>query len=98
MITGYEYTTVKTQFVTVDLLIWRRYRVRAPGIVEACLDRNPHLSRLHRKSPFLPIGTQVRIPIDLGILRGAPQPKNRIELYNTVAADVAAEAAARWSD
>ncbi len=82
-VTGYDYITIQGDYITVDLLVWRRYRTRAIGIVERLLDDNPHLAKIHRSTPFLPIGTQVRIPIDLGILKGAPQPKNTVVLYNS---------------
>ncbi len=73
-ISSYDLVTVQSEYMTVDLLVWRRYRNRAPGIVEATLDCNPHLASLHKTSPFLPVGTPVRIPIDLNILRGSPRP------------------------
>lgn len=82
-IQSYELVTISGEFITVDLLIWRRYRVRAPGIVEATMDCNPHLALLHKESPFLPIGTQVRIPIDPGILSGAPQKRQTVQLWGT---------------
>ncbi|RZN13904.1 tail protein X [Bradyrhizobium sp. Leo121] len=74
-VTSYELVTVTGDFVTADLLVWRRYKTPAYGIVEKLLDANPHLARLHKQSPFLPVGTQVRIPIDSDILRGRPQPQ-----------------------
>lgn len=80
-IVGYDLITVEAEYITVDLIVWRRYRIMAPGVVEATLDANPHLSLLHATSPFLPIGTQVRIPIDPAILKGAPQPKTSIKLW-----------------
>jgi phage tail protein X len=73
MITGFELVTVAGTGVTCDMLVWRRYRRRAPGIVEALLDCNPHLAIIHRDGPFIPAGVQVRIPIDLGILAGGPK-------------------------
>jgi phage tail protein X len=80
-IQGSDLITVQGAFITVDLLVWRRYRVRARGIVEITLDINPHLAALHRLSPFLPPGTQVRIPIDPDILRGAPHPTKTVQLW-----------------
>jgi phage tail protein X len=81
MITSYDLITVSGDYVTVDAVVWKRYRSRAPGMVEAMLDVNPHLAKLHRVSPFLPVGTQLRIPIDPDILRGAPRPSETIQLY-----------------
>lgn len=80
---GFDLITVQGEFITVDLLVWRRYRTPAPGVVEALLDLNPHLAKLHRSSPFLPIGTQVRIPINFDTLKGSPQPKSTIVLWNS---------------
>lgn len=83
-ITAYEFVTVQSDFVTADLIVWRRYRMRSTGIVEAMLDLNPHLAIIHQEGPFLPIGTQVRVPIDLEMLKGAPQVRNMITLYGKV--------------
>jgi phage tail protein X len=83
-ITGYELVTVQGELITADLLVWRRYRFRARGIVEALLDLNPHLSRAHRVSPFLPPGIQVRIPIDPAILANSPKRRPTITLWGAV--------------
>lgn len=83
-ISGYDLVTVQGDYVTADLLVWRRYKIPAYGIVEALLDANPHLALLHKDSCFLPIGTQVRIPIDLDILRGRPQPQQIREIYGAI--------------
>lgn len=82
-ITSYDLVTVGSDRITVDLIVWRRYRNRAPGIVERLLDDNPHLAKTHRYSPFLPIGTQVRIPIDYDILRNAPQMRSTVLLWGS---------------
>ncbi len=73
MITSYDYVTVETEGITADLIVWKYYRVRTKGILEKLLDSNPHLALLHRSSPFLPVGTQVRIPVDSDLLSGRPQ-------------------------
>lgn len=83
-ISGYELVTVTSDYITVDLLVWRRYKVPAIGIVEALLDANPHLALLHRQSCFLPVNTQVRIPIDTDILKGRPPPKKITEIFGKV--------------
>ena len=82
-ISSYDLVTVGSERVTVDLIVWRRYRIRAPGMVELLLDKNPHLAKLHRTSPFLPVGTQVRIPIDTNVLAGAPRPKETKLLWGS---------------
>ncbi len=73
-IEGYELHRVLGEYVTVDLLVWMRYKRRAPGIVEAMMDSNPQISRVHRTTPFLPPGTYVRIPIDPDLILGRPPP------------------------
>jgi phage tail protein X len=80
-VVGHELLTVAGAYVTADLLVWRRYRTSAPGIVERLLDDNPHLAKLHRESPFLPVGTELRIPIDPEILGGRPRPVEFVTLY-----------------
>lgn len=77
----YDMVTVQSDFITVDLIVWKRYRVRARGMTERMLDDNPHLAKLHRTSPFLPVGTQVRVPIDPDIMAGAPQQKETVYYF-----------------
>jgi phage tail protein X len=45
--------------ISVDLLIWRKYKRPMPGFLEQVLDINPGLAAL---GPILPIGTVVRFP------------------------------------
>ena len=80
-VTSYDLVTVGSDFITADTILWRRYRTRAPKMVERLLDDNPHLAKHHRYSPFLPVGTQVRIPLDYEVMSGAPQKKNSIVLW-----------------
>lgn len=47
--------------VAVDLIVWRRYRRRTPGLVEQVYGLNQGLAAL---GPLLPRGTIVRIPLD----------------------------------
>jgi phage tail protein X len=83
-ISSYELVTVQGDYITVDALVWRRYKIPSPGIVEALLEANPHLALLHKQSCFLPTGTQIRIPIDTDILRGRPAPLQIKNIYGTV--------------
>ena len=76
-INDWEYMTVQGDNITADIIIWRRYRCRTDGLVEAFVDLNPHLAHIHRTSPFIPVGTQVRIPIDYEALKGRPKQLNR---------------------
>ena len=80
-VTGYEYLIVETENTTCDLIVWRRYKMRARGIVEKLLDANPHLAKHHRNGPFIPVGVQVRIPIDPEIMRGWPGESKSISLW-----------------
>ncbi|ATQ67834.1 MULTISPECIES: tail protein X [Methylosinus] len=50
--------TVETDHTTLDLLLWRRYRREAKGLVEDTLARNPGLAAL---GSILPIGTVVQV-------------------------------------
>jgi len=80
-VVSYDLVTVGSDYITADLILWRRYRNRAPKMLERLLDDNPHLAKCHNTSPFLPVGTQVRIPIDYDILSGVPQRKNTVVLW-----------------
>ena len=56
-----ENYTVDGQYLPLDLIIWRRYKRKTPGLVEATLDLNPGLADLGH---FIPQGTVVTIPVD----------------------------------
>ena len=71
-VSGFELVQVTSDFVTADLIIWKRYRNRAPGMVELMLDANPQLSFVHRVTPFIPVGVFVRVPIDPELMLGKP--------------------------
>jgi phage tail protein X len=72
MVQFFEVYQILSDFMTADLIVWHRYRQRSRGIVEKMLDANPQLSWGHRTSPFIPVGTLVRMPIDPGLLLGKP--------------------------
>ena len=72
-ITSFELWKVGTDYVTADLIIWKRYMNAAPGMVEAMLDANPQLAIVHQVTPFIPAGTYVRVPIDLSLIAGTPK-------------------------
>jgi phage tail protein X len=82
MITGFELYTVATEYVTVDLIIWKRYLGRAIGMVELMMDANPHLAFAHRRSPFLPVGVFVRVPIDPDLLLHKPKSLPQDSLWS----------------
>jgi phage tail protein X len=72
--------------ITVDLLVWRRYRIPTAGtrLVEIMLDLNPHLAKVHRSSPFIPPGTQIRIPIAPDLIAGRPGFVRTMTAYGEV--------------
>ncbi len=55
-----ERVTVAGEFITVSLIIWRRFRRPMPGLVEQILDLNPGLAEL---GPCLPVGTTFDMPV-----------------------------------
>lgn len=57
----YESYVVDGDGLPIDLIVWRRYRRKTVGMVEAVLDLNPGLADL---GPLLPRGTVINIPID----------------------------------
>jgi phage tail protein X len=80
-ITSFELVQIMSDYVTADLVVWKRYRQRAPGMVEIMIDANPHLATAHRRSPFIPAGVFVRVPIDQGLILGKPQSKPQDYLW-----------------
>ena len=72
-IVGFELYQVASEYVTVDSIVWKRYLGRAPGITELMMDANPHLAFVHRRSPFIPVGVYIRVPIDPELILGKPR-------------------------
>jgi len=68
----FEAYQIMSEYMTADLIVWKRYRQRSNGIVEKMLDANPQLSWGHRTSPFIPVGTLLRLPVDPSLLLGKP--------------------------
>lgn len=56
-----ETIVVQGDELTVDLLLYRRFKRPMPGLFERVLELNPDLAEV---GPFLPIGASVVIPID----------------------------------
>ena len=80
-ITSFELVQVMTDYVTADLIIWKRYRQRAPAMLEIMIDANPQLSWVHRRSPFIPVGVFLRVPIDPSLILGKPISKPQDYLW-----------------
>lgn len=55
-----EPVTVQGEFITVSLLIWRRFKRPMPGLVEQVYAINPGLAEL---GAHLPVGTAFDLPI-----------------------------------
>lgn len=53
-----EIIKVISEYTTLDLLLWRRFKRDVPGLVEKTLAANPGLARL---GPFLPVGTSLTV-------------------------------------
>lgn len=64
-----EEITIETDQLTVDHLVWRRYRRKIPGLVEQVLALNPGLAE---RGPYLPRGATVLLPV----LQAAGPPTN----------------------
>lgn len=80
-IIGFELHKVMSDYVTVDLIIWKRYKSFAKGIVELFMDANPQIAFVHRTTPFLPPGTYVRVPIDPALVLGKPPAMSQDSLW-----------------
>jgi phage tail protein X len=55
-----EPVTVEGEFITVSLIVWRRFRRPMPGLVEQIHDINPGLSEL---GAFQPVGATFDMPV-----------------------------------
>lgn len=55
-----EPVTVQGEFITVSLLIWRRFKRPMPGLAEQVYDINPGLADL---GEYLPVGTTLNLPV-----------------------------------
>ena len=81
---SYDLVTVEGDFITVDLVIWRRYRNVTRGATERMLDDNPHLAEMSRSTPFLLPQTQLRIPLNNDMLKGRPAQKEIVKFVDNV--------------
>ena len=55
-----EPVTVEGEFITVSLIVWRRFRRPMPGLVEQTYDMNLGLGEL---GAFLPVGATFDMPV-----------------------------------
>ena len=57
-----EEHTVATEGVTLDLILWRRFKTKTPGLLEYMLAM-PENQGLEHAPAVLPLGTVVSVPI-----------------------------------
>ena len=55
-----ETLTVTADLTPLDLLLWRRFKVETPGLLESTLDAQPGLAAL---GTYLPVGTRVKVEV-----------------------------------
>jgi phage tail protein X len=55
-----EPVTVEGDFITVSIIVWRRFKRPMPGLVEKIHDINPGLADL---GAYLPVGTTFDMPV-----------------------------------
>jgi hypothetical protein len=77
----WEATVIEGDNITPSLLVWRRYKRPAAGVLENLLDMNPDLVEGLSQSPYLPVGAIVRVPIDQAAISGAPQSIKQATLW-----------------
>lgn len=75
----FETITIKGDEITVDLLLWRRFKRYDQGLVERVLDMNPGIAD---GTVFLPIGFVVKIPLDAPNRPATAASKQAVKLYD----------------
>jgi hypothetical protein len=80
---SWETVRIKGENITPDLLIWRRYKRPADGMMELFEAMNPHVLQDLAVSPYLAVGSLVSVPVDSDILEGTPTRGTTITLYGT---------------
>lgn len=64
-----EEVRVEGDYLTVPLIVWRRFQRPMPGLVERIYDMNRELAE---GGPFLPVGTVFLMPVPI------PRPAERL--------------------
>jgi phage tail protein X len=77
----WEAAVIEGDNVTPSLLVWRRYKRPARGVLANLLDMNPDLIEGLSQSPYFPVGAIVRVPIDQAAIAGAPQTVKQATLW-----------------
>ena len=55
-----ERVTVSGEFITLSLIVWRRFHRPMPDLIEQILALNPGLAE---RGPYLPVGTTFDMPV-----------------------------------
>lgn len=79
----FEEAIIEEEGLEPGKLIWRRYRLPAPGVLETFYDINPHLRHAMADTLYLPVGAVVLIPIDHDLLTGRPQSGESVRMWGT---------------
>lgn len=79
----WEAIKIAGEEITPSLLCWRRYKVPYTGVLENFLDMNPQILEGLSKSPYLPVGVFVRMPIDTAVIAGAPTSVKQVTLFGS---------------
>ncbi len=77
----WETVRIKGEGIAPDLLLWRRYKMPSPGMLELMLDRNPQIMEDLAVGPFLAVGRIIHVPIDRDTLEGRPLQVPSINLF-----------------
>lgn len=73
--TATETVVVKDDAMTLDLLVWRRFKHQKPGLVERTLSLNPGLADM---GVHIPVGTKVILPVEAPGTAPAQRPVVRL--------------------
>ena len=79
----YEFIAINGERMTPSQVVWQRYKRPYPLILGQFLDMNPELSVPLADSPFIPMGTVVKMPIDERLLAGKPAFQRTVRLSGT---------------
>jgi phage tail protein X len=80
----FEAVIVADDRLLPDALIWRRYKYPAPGALEMFYDINPHIRHDLARSPYLPVGVSVLLPIIASVVQRRPSSGKTIRPFGEV--------------
>jgi phage tail protein X len=73
-----ERIRVDAEFLTVPLIVWKKFGRPMPGLVEDTYSRNPGLSEL---GPILPVGTEFLMKIEAASVSPVAASAEQIRLW-----------------